>query len=354
MDSQQSDPIPPVPRVSFREDLNTVGIENEPPSNLASPTRSRRWRAGGAARNSPGIEMRRAMHNFQNTSRGTRPLLPSSPGISGADTDASDDTAASDLALPLNEEGVPDPVGSSGDEAPRHAPLRSPAPAVQRPPSTSTEEEEPVTVRVHSRRATNTSCPSAPTRVSAPQRPPSTSTEEEEPITIRVSARPCVGSTRTFSETVSDPDQERPPQRARSNSRFAPLASVNLSDDLIVHLPQQPDTSAAMTAAVGRARATAQLLGSASMESQPLVPVAPQSSTPHAAPDLQPRAAPTRATQPPTSSPVSAESAARAPSPGPVKATAGQRFSSTGRAFLRAAEDHALHEPGRNCPAPPR
>lgn len=123
MDSQQSDPIPPVPRVSFREDLNTVGIENEPPSNLASPTRSRRWRAGGAARNSPGIEMRRAMHNFQNTSRGTRPLLPSSPGISGADTDASDDTAASDLALPLNEEGVPDPVGSSGDEAPRDAPL---------------------------------------------------------------------------------------------------------------------------------------------------------------------------------------------------------------------------------------
>lgn len=190
-----------------------MDIENEPPSNLASPTRSRHRRAGGAARNSPGIEMCRAMHNFQNTSRGTRPLLPSSPGISGADTDVSDDNAASDLALPLNDEGVLDLVGSSGDEAPRRAPLRSLAPAVQRPPSTSAEEEEPVTVNVHSRRATNTSSPSAPTdapaRASAPQRPPSTSTEEEEPVTIHVSARSCVGSARTFSETVSDPDQER-------------------------------------------------------------------------------------------------------------------------------------------------
>ena len=333
--SQQSDPIPPVPRVSFREDLNTVDVENEPPSNLASPTRSRRRRAGGAARNSPGFEMRRAVRNFQNTSRGTRPLLPSSPGISGSDTDVSDDNAAPNLALPLDEESVPDLVGSSGDEAPRRAPVRSSAPAVRRPPSTSTEEEEPVTVRVHSRRATDTSSSSAPTdapaHASAPQRPPSTSTEEEEPVTIRVSARSCVGTARTFSETVSDPDHERPPQRARSNSRFAPLAPVNLSDDLIVHLPQQPDTSAAMTAAVGRARATAQLLGSASAGSQQLAPVAPQSSTPHAAPDLQPRAAatvgraaPTRDTQPPTSSPVSAESAARAPSPGPVNNLSGR------------------------------
>lgn len=122
-----------------------------------------------------------------------------------------------------------------------------------------------------------------------------------------------------------------PIKSARSNSRFAPLAPVNLSDDLIVHLPQQPDTSAAMTAAVGRARATAQLLGSASMETQQLASVAHQASTPHASPDLQPRAAatvgraaPTRDTQPPTSSPVSAEGAARAPSPGPINNLSGR------------------------------